>query len=170
MLIVNCSLQSIRLCLIFHCVDFWLELLLFTISASRWLCVFWKSASKFLEDSLVTVWFKVYLDEIEKLDIAHWKKFDKCHPISKWLLVFHHVFYCFFFPHYFCLNLTSRSCNNLLGSPLVNKLFPAVGIVIFTLRGLGPLMRQSRNIFLHVCTHLYLPFTKFFLLFVLSCC
>ncbi|XP_027074892.1 mechanosensitive ion channel protein 2, chloroplastic-like [Coffea arabica] len=46
------------------------------------------------------------------------------------------------------LTLT-RSCNNLLGSPLVNKLFPAVGIVIFTLWGLGPLMRQSRNIFLH---------------------
>ncbi|KAL3527545.1 hypothetical protein ACH5RR_012201 [Cinchona calisaya] len=45
------------------------------------------------------------------------------------------------------LTLT-RSCNNLQGSALVNKLVPAVGIVIFAIWGLGPLMQQCRNIFL----------------------
>uniref|UniRef100_A0A803KXA4 Mechanosensitive ion channel protein 2, chloroplastic-like n=1 Tax=Chenopodium quinoa TaxID=63459 RepID=A0A803KXA4_CHEQI len=42
----------------------------------------------------------------------------------------------------------TRSCNALQASPLLNKLVPAVGIIIFTLWGLGPLMRMSRNIFL----------------------
>ncbi|KNA09929.1 hypothetical protein SOVF_149040 isoform A [Spinacia oleracea] len=42
----------------------------------------------------------------------------------------------------------TRSCNALQGSPLVNKLVPAVGIIIFTLWGLRPLMRMSRSIFL----------------------
>lgn len=43
----------------------------------------------------------------------------------------------------------TKSCNALQGNPLVTKLAPVVGIIIFTLWGLGPLMRMSRNIFLH---------------------
>uniref|UniRef100_A0A7C9CN81 Mechanosensitive ion channel protein n=1 Tax=Opuntia streptacantha TaxID=393608 RepID=A0A7C9CN81_OPUST len=43
----------------------------------------------------------------------------------------------------------ARSCDALKGSPLVAKLVPVVGIIIFALRGLGPLVRMSRNIFLH---------------------
>ncbi|KAJ9562020.1 hypothetical protein OSB04_007180 [Centaurea solstitialis] len=35
------------------------------------------------------------------------------------------------------------------GRPIIFKLLPAVGIVVFAVWGLGPLMRQSRNIFLH---------------------
>lgn len=42
----------------------------------------------------------------------------------------------------------ARSCNNLQGSTLLHKLAPAVGIVAFAIWGLGPLMRQSRNVFL----------------------
>uniref|UniRef100_A0A5B7C933 Mechanosensitive ion channel protein 2 n=1 Tax=Davidia involucrata TaxID=16924 RepID=A0A5B7C933_DAVIN len=42
-----------------------------------------------------------------------------------------------------------RSYNALQGSPLVLKLVPAVGIIVFAVWGLGPLMRQSRSIFLH---------------------
>lgn len=37
----------------------------------------------------------------------------------------------------------------LQGKPIILKLLPAVGIVVFAVWGLGPLMRQSRNIFLH---------------------
>ncbi|KAJ9562019.1 hypothetical protein OSB04_007179 [Centaurea solstitialis] len=37
----------------------------------------------------------------------------------------------------------------LQGRPIIFKLLPAVGIVVFAVWGLGPLMRQSRNIFLH---------------------
>ncbi|KVI08645.1 Like-Sm (LSM) domain-containing protein [Cynara cardunculus var. scolymus] len=37
----------------------------------------------------------------------------------------------------------------LQGRPIMFKLLPAVGIVVFAVWGLGPLMRQSRNIFLH---------------------
>lgn len=43
----------------------------------------------------------------------------------------------------------ARSSNALKGSPLVEKLVPAVGIIIFALLGLGPLVRISRNMFLH---------------------
>ncbi|KAI3451238.1 hypothetical protein Pfo_007903 [Paulownia fortunei] len=43
----------------------------------------------------------------------------------------------------------ARSFNRLQGSPLVIKLASAVGIVIFAVWGLGPLVRLSRNIFLH---------------------
>ncbi|XP_042508306.1 mechanosensitive ion channel protein 2, chloroplastic-like [Macadamia integrifolia] len=43
----------------------------------------------------------------------------------------------------------TRSYNALHGSPLVLQLVPAVGIIAFTIWGLGPLMRQSRNLFLH---------------------
>ena len=43
-----------------------------------------------------------------------------------------------------------RSSNALQGSPFVTNLIPAVGIIIFTLWGLGPLMRMSRSIFLRV--------------------
>lgn len=43
----------------------------------------------------------------------------------------------------------TRSCNALQGSPVVMKLVPAVGIIIFALWGLGPLIRTSRNIFFH---------------------
>ncbi|KAG8383610.1 hypothetical protein BUALT_Bualt04G0031800 [Buddleja alternifolia] len=46
------------------------------------------------------------------------------------------------------LTLT-RSFNHLQGSPLVIKLASAVGIVIFAIWGLGPLVRQIRNILLH---------------------
>ncbi|KAL2905862.1 Mechanosensitive ion channel protein 2 chloroplastic [Bienertia sinuspersici] len=43
----------------------------------------------------------------------------------------------------------ARSCNAIQTSPLTAKLVPAVIIIIFTLWGLGPLLRVSRNIFLH---------------------
>ncbi|XP_043709393.1 mechanosensitive ion channel protein 2, chloroplastic-like isoform X2 [Telopea speciosissima] len=43
----------------------------------------------------------------------------------------------------------TRSFNALRGSPLVLQLVPAVGIIAFTIWGLGPLMCQSRNLFLH---------------------
>lgn len=43
----------------------------------------------------------------------------------------------------------TRSCTALQSSPLFTKLVPAVSIIIFTLWGLGPLMRMSRSIFLH---------------------
>ncbi|KAK4416989.1 Mechanosensitive ion channel protein 2, chloroplastic [Sesamum alatum] len=42
----------------------------------------------------------------------------------------------------------ARSFNRLQGSPLVINLASAVGIVIFAVWGLGPLVRLSRNIFL----------------------
>ncbi|KAJ8444970.1 hypothetical protein Cgig2_029164 [Carnegiea gigantea] len=44
----------------------------------------------------------------------------------------------------------TRSCNALQGSSLVTKLVPAVGIILFALWGLRPLMRMSRNLLLHV--------------------
>jgi len=31
------------------------------------------------------------------------------------------------------------------------QLAPAIGVIAFAVWGLGPLMRYSRNIFLHVC-------------------
>ncbi|KAI3723006.1 hypothetical protein L2E82_34273 [Cichorium intybus] len=37
----------------------------------------------------------------------------------------------------------------LQGKPIILKLLPAIGLVVFAVWGLGPLMRQSRNIFLH---------------------
>lgn len=43
----------------------------------------------------------------------------------------------------------TRSCNALQGSSLVPKLVPAVGIILFALWGLRPLMRMSRNLLLH---------------------
>ncbi|KMS99577.1 hypothetical protein BVRB_1g022270 [Beta vulgaris subsp. vulgaris] len=49
---------------------------------------------------------------------------------------------CQFFPRYW-------SCNALQSSPVVTKLVPAVGIIIFTLWGLEQLMRMSRHFFLH---------------------
>ncbi|KAK6923837.1 Mechanosensitive ion channel MscS [Dillenia turbinata] len=42
-----------------------------------------------------------------------------------------------------------RSYNALHGSPLVIKLIPAIGVVIFAVWGLWPLMRESRNLFFH---------------------
>lgn len=39
--------------------------------------------------------------------------------------------------------------STLQGKPIILKLLPAVGIVVFAVWGLGPLMRTSRNIFLH---------------------
>ncbi|KAK4393959.1 hypothetical protein Sango_1866700 [Sesamum angolense] len=42
----------------------------------------------------------------------------------------------------------ARSFNRLQGSPIVIKLASAVGILIFAVWGLGPLVRLSRNIFL----------------------
>lgn len=43
----------------------------------------------------------------------------------------------------------TRSCSALQGKTVVLKLVPAVTIVLFAVWGLGPLMRLSRNIFLH---------------------
>ncbi|XP_042025043.1 mechanosensitive ion channel protein 2, chloroplastic-like isoform X1 [Salvia splendens] len=43
----------------------------------------------------------------------------------------------------------ARSFNRLQGSPLVIKLASAVGIIIFAVWGLGPLVRLSRNILFH---------------------
>ncbi|PWA60346.1 MSCS-like 2 [Artemisia annua] len=37
----------------------------------------------------------------------------------------------------------------LQGKPIILKLLPAVGIVVFAVWGIGPLMRRSRNLFLH---------------------
>ncbi|CAK9169185.1 unnamed protein product [Ilex paraguariensis] len=45
--------------------------------------------------------------------------------------------------------ISCRTQGPLQDSPLVLKLLPAIGIVVFAVWGLGPLMRQSRNIFLH---------------------
>ncbi|XP_077216141.1 mechanosensitive ion channel protein 2, chloroplastic-like [Tasmannia lanceolata] len=42
-----------------------------------------------------------------------------------------------------------RSYTVLHGSPLVLQLVPAVGIIIFSVWGLAPLMRHSRNVFFH---------------------
>ncbi|RVX23456.1 Mechanosensitive ion channel protein 2, chloroplastic [Vitis vinifera] len=42
---------------------------------------------------------------------------------------------------------STGSCNALQDSPLVLKLVPAVGIIVFAVWGLGPLMRQTRNLF-----------------------
>ncbi|XP_052190086.1 mechanosensitive ion channel protein 2, chloroplastic-like [Diospyros lotus] len=42
-----------------------------------------------------------------------------------------------------------RSYNAFQGSPTLLKLVSAVGIIVFAVWGLAPLMRQSRNIFLH---------------------
>ncbi|KAI3794354.1 hypothetical protein L1987_36984 [Smallanthus sonchifolius] len=39
--------------------------------------------------------------------------------------------------------------SGLQGKPIILKLLPAVGIVVFAVWGLGPLMRRTRNIFLH---------------------
>ncbi|XP_050292146.1 mechanosensitive ion channel protein 2, chloroplastic [Quercus robur] len=43
----------------------------------------------------------------------------------------------------------TRSYNVLQGSPLVLKLVPAACIIIFAVWGIGPLLRESRNILLH---------------------
>ncbi|KAF5180107.1 Mechanosensitive ion channel protein 2 protein [Thalictrum thalictroides] len=43
----------------------------------------------------------------------------------------------------------TRSYNMYSGSPLVLQLVPAVSIIAFAVWGLGPLMRHSRNLFLH---------------------
>lgn len=44
-----------------------------------------------------------------------------------------------------------RSCGALQGKHVVFKLVPAITILLFAVWGLGPVMRLSRNIFLHVC-------------------
>ncbi|TXG60087.1 hypothetical protein EZV62_014660 [Acer yangbiense] len=43
----------------------------------------------------------------------------------------------------------TRSYNVLQNSPLIVKLVPAIGVIIFAVWGLGPLLRQSRNLLLH---------------------
>ncbi|KAF5738031.1 mechanosensitive ion channel protein 2 chloroplastic [Tripterygium wilfordii] len=40
----------------------------------------------------------------------------------------------------------TRSYNALQGSPFLGKMVPAVGIILFAVWGLGPLLRQSRNL------------------------
>ncbi|KAL5755287.1 hypothetical protein ACOSP7_023507 [Xanthoceras sorbifolium] len=42
----------------------------------------------------------------------------------------------------------TRSYNVLQNSPLIVKLVPAIGVIIFAIWGLGPLLRQSRNLLL----------------------
>ncbi|KDP29764.1 hypothetical protein JCGZ_18699 [Jatropha curcas] len=42
-----------------------------------------------------------------------------------------------------------RSYNALQGTPVIFKLAPAIGIIIFAVWGLGPVLRQSRNLLLH---------------------
>ncbi|KAL4577891.1 hypothetical protein LXL04_014006 [Taraxacum kok-saghyz] len=46
-------------------------------------------------------------------------------------------------------NSASAFSSVLQGKPIILKLLPAVGIVVFAVWGLSPLMRQTRNIFLH---------------------
>lgn len=43
----------------------------------------------------------------------------------------------------------TRSCNVLQGSPLILKLVPAVGILIFAVWGLAPVVRQTRTLLLN---------------------
>ncbi|CAK7339633.1 unnamed protein product [Dovyalis caffra] len=43
----------------------------------------------------------------------------------------------------------TRSYNVLQTSPLIFKLAPGIGLIVFAVWGLGPLMRQSRNLLLH---------------------
>ncbi|CAN4126776.1 unnamed protein product [Withania somnifera] len=45
--------------------------------------------------------------------------------------------------------ILKRSYNSLQGSPLVLKLLPAIGILVFAVWGLAPLLRQTRNMLLH---------------------
>lgn len=45
--------------------------------------------------------------------------------------------------------VVARSYNVLQNNPIMAKLVPAIGIIIFALWGLGPLLRQSRNLLLH---------------------
>lgn len=45
-------------------------------------------------------------------------------------------------------NAALALASTLQGKPIILKLLPAVGIVVFAVWGLGPLMRQSRKIFL----------------------
>ncbi|KAK7307262.1 hypothetical protein VNO77_40164 [Canavalia gladiata] len=42
----------------------------------------------------------------------------------------------------------ARSCNVLQNSPVIVKLIPAVGIIIFAIWGVGPLLFQTRKLFL----------------------
>ncbi|KAK9689830.1 hypothetical protein RND81_09G084200 [Saponaria officinalis] len=61
------------------------------------------------------------------------------------------MFYHDMFYFLFSLNvLVHRSYNTFQRNPLVTKLVPAIGIVIFVLWGLQPLMQLSRKIFLEV--------------------
>ncbi|XP_071705864.1 mechanosensitive ion channel protein 2, chloroplastic isoform X2 [Rutidosis leptorrhynchoides] len=46
-------------------------------------------------------------------------------------------------------NAALALASTLQGKPIILKLLPAVGIVVFAVWGLAPLMRQSRKIFLH---------------------
>ncbi|XP_044469638.1 mechanosensitive ion channel protein 2, chloroplastic-like [Mangifera indica] len=43
----------------------------------------------------------------------------------------------------------TKSYNVLQGSPLVLQLLPAIGVIVFAVWGLGPLVRHSRNILFH---------------------
>ncbi|KAI3922113.1 hypothetical protein MKX01_005802 [Papaver californicum] len=47
------------------------------------------------------------------------------------------------------ISTATRSYNAFRGSPFLLKVVPAVSILAFTVWGLGPLMRLSRNLFLH---------------------
>ncbi|KAK9062106.1 hypothetical protein SSX86_019291 [Deinandra increscens subsp. villosa] len=53
------------------------------------------------------------------------------------------------FPASAVKNASLALSNCLQGKPIILKLLPAVGIVVFAVWGLGPLMRQTRTIFLH---------------------
>ncbi|WCJ31989.1 Mechanosensitive ion channel protein 2 chloroplastic [Euphorbia peplus] len=45
--------------------------------------------------------------------------------------------------------ILTRSYDVLQRSPVIMKLAPAIGVIVFAIWGLGPLMRHSRNILLH---------------------
>lgn len=86
-----------------------------------------------------------------------------CHIIFGWKSL--NTFWSIFLSQKF---VSCRSFNRLQGSPLVIKLASAVGIIIFAVWGLGPLVRLSRNILLHVLhsSSYFSSWTLFFLLFI----
>lgn len=91
-----------------------------------------------------------------------WTVGFSCHVIFGWTSL--NTFWSIFLSRKF---VSCRSFNRLQGSPLVMKLASAVGIIVFAVWGLGPLVRLSRSLLLHVlCSSSY--FSSFcFLLFVM---
>ncbi|KAK4411730.1 Mechanosensitive ion channel protein 2, chloroplastic [Sesamum angolense] len=73
----------------------------------------------------------------QEADYAHWELIS-------------HQFHCnnILGVRFFLRGYADESFNRLQGSPIIIKLASAMGIVIFALWGLGPLVQQVRNIFL----------------------